>query len=63
MLITQRIPDVLAICDRVMVLKGGLSQGILDVSKVTLDDVVSLIVKGRGNSSLTLEDMSLRYVS
>ena len=26
-LITQRIPDVLAICDRVMVLKGGLSQG------------------------------------
>ena len=31
-----------------MVLKGGLSQGILDVSKVTLDDVVSLIVKGRG---------------
>ena len=62
-LITQRIPDVLAICDRVMVLKGGLSQGVLEVSKVTLDDVVSLIVKGRGNGSQSLEDMSLRYVS
>ena len=62
-LITQRIPDVLAIADRVMVLKGGLSQGVLDVSKVTLDDVVSLIVKGRANGSQPLEDLSLRYVS
>jgi len=47
LLITQRIPDVLAIADRVFVLKGGERQGVLDVSKVTLDDVVTLIVKGR----------------
>ena len=47
LLITQRIPDVLAIADRVLVLKGGERQGVLDVSKVTLDDVVTLIVKGR----------------
>jgi len=46
-LITQRIPDVLAIADRVMVLKGGLSQGVLEVDQVTLDDVVNLIIKGR----------------
>jgi ABC-type sugar transport system ATPase subunit len=46
-LITQRIPDVLALADRVMVLKGGLSQGVLNVDDVTLDDIVTLIVKGR----------------
>ena len=62
-LITQRIPDVLAIADRVMVLKGGLSQGVLDVSKVTLDDVVSLIVKGRANGPQPLEESPLTYVS
>jgi simple sugar transport system ATP-binding protein len=48
-LITQRIPDVLQIADRVMVLKGGVSQGVLEVGKVTLDDIVTLIVKGRDN--------------
>jgi simple sugar transport system ATP-binding protein len=48
-LITQRIPDVLAIADRVMILKGGLSQGVLEVAKVDLDDIVTLIVKGRQN--------------
>ncbi len=47
LLITQRIPDVLAIADRVFVLKSGRRQGVLDVGKVTLDDVVTLIVKGR----------------
>jgi simple sugar transport system ATP-binding protein len=46
-LITQRIPDVLAICDRVMVLKGGLSQGVLDIANLDLDEVVTLIGKGR----------------
>lgn len=46
-MITQRIPDVLAIADRVMVLKGGIRQGVLDVSGTTLDDIVSLIVRGR----------------
>lgn len=46
-LITQRMPDVLALADRVMVLKGGLSQGVLEAGKVTLDDIVTLIVRGR----------------
>ena len=46
LLITQRIPDILAIADRVFVLKGGRRQDVLDVDKVTLDDVVTLIVKG-----------------
>jgi len=50
LLITQRIPDILAIADRVFVLKGGQRQDILDVSKVTLDDVVTLIVKGKGRN-------------
>lgn len=47
LLITQRIPDVLAIADRVMVLKGGQRQEILEVSKVSLDDVVAMIIKGK----------------
>ena len=47
LLITQRIPDILAIADRVFVLKGGRRQDVLEVDKVTLDDVVTLIVKGR----------------
>ncbi len=46
-LITQRIPDVLAVGDRVMVMKGGARQDVLDVANCTLDDVVNLIVKGR----------------
>jgi ABC-type sugar transport system ATPase subunit len=50
LLITQRIPDVLAIADRVFVLKGGQRQDILDVSKVTLDDIVTMIVKGKGGN-------------
>lgn len=47
LLITQRIPDVLAIADRVFVLKGGMRQDVLNVGEVTLDDIVTLIVKGR----------------
>ena len=47
LLITQRIPDVLAIADRVFVLKGGQRQDVLEVSQVTLDDVVTMIVKGK----------------
>jgi len=47
LLITQRIPDVLAIADRVFVLKGGQRQDVLDVRQVTLDDVVTMIVKGK----------------
>jgi len=56
MLITQRIPDILAIADRVFVLKGGQRQDILEVNKVTLDDVVTMIVKGKDrNGNQTLE--------
>ncbi len=50
LLITQRIPDILAIADRVFVLKGGQRQGVLNVGEITLDDVVSLIIKGKDNS-------------
>ena len=50
LLITQRIPDILAIADRVFVLKGGQRQDIMDVSQVTLDDVVTMIVKGKDNN-------------
>ncbi|MCG2766823.1 MAG: ATP-binding cassette domain-containing protein [Anaerolineae bacterium] len=51
-MITQRIPDVLAVGDRVMVLKGGEGQGVLEVSQCTLDNVVDLIIKGRGVQEL-----------
>jgi ABC-type sugar transport system ATPase subunit len=47
LLITQRIPDILAIADRVFVLKGGTRQDVLTVGEVTLDDIVTLIVKGK----------------
>jgi len=47
LLITQRLPDILAIADRVFVMKGGQRQDILEVSKITLDDVVTMIVKGK----------------
>lgn len=57
-LITQRIPDVLAIADRVMVMKGGLSQGVLEVNTTTLEDIVTLIVKGRGNGSQSTDGMN-----
>ena len=50
LLITQRIPDILSIADRVFVLKGGQRQDVLEVNKVTLDDVVTMIVKGKDGS-------------
>ena len=58
LLITQRIPDILAIADRVFILKGGQRQDILEVGKVTLDDVVTMIVKGKdrnGNQAPSIE--------
>jgi ABC-type sugar transport system ATPase subunit len=58
LLITQRIPDILAIADRVFILKGGQRQDILEVGKVTLDDVVTMIVKGKvhnGNQTNEVE--------
>lgn len=62
-LITQRIPDVLAVGDRVMVMKGGQRQDVLDVANCTLDDIVNLIVKGRagledaGNGGPVIDDL------
>jgi len=50
LLITQRIPDILAIADRVFVLKGGQRQDVLDVSLITLDDVVTMIVRGKAGN-------------
>jgi ribose transport system ATP-binding protein len=57
-MITQRIPEVLAIADRVMVLKGGVRQGVLNVPDTTLEDVVSLIVGGRTGDDTDPEFMS-----
>jgi simple sugar transport system ATP-binding protein len=63
-LITQRIPDILAIGDRVMVMKAGVRQGILAVSDSTLEDVVDLIVKGReGVEKPTDQEAELDFLS
>ena len=60
-LITQRIPDVLAIGDRIMVLKAGERQGVLNVGECSLDSVVSLIVKGRNmDDNRTETDLQYR---
>jgi ABC-type sugar transport system ATPase subunit len=60
LLITQRIPDILAIADRVFVLKGGRRQDILEVGQVTLDDVVTLIVKGKAPVANAVPEMEFR---
>jgi len=60
LLITQRIPDILAIADRVFVLKGGRRQDILEVGQVTLDDVVTLIVKGKAPAANGVSEMEFR---
>jgi ABC-type sugar transport system ATPase subunit len=60
LLITQRIPDILAIADRVFVLKGGRRQDILEVGQVTLDDVVTLIVKGKAREVNGVPEMEFR---
>ena len=52
LLITQRIPDILVIADRVFVLKGGQRQDVLEVSETTLDDVVTMIVKGKDRNGM-----------
>lgn len=46
-LVTHRLPDVFAVGNRVMVLKRGERQGILDVGDCTLEDIETLIVRGR----------------
>lgn len=60
LLITQRIPDILAIADRVFVLKGGVRQDILNVRDTTLDDVVFLIVKGKDGNSKKVNDIEYK---
>jgi len=60
LLITQRIPDILAIADRVFVLKGGVRQDILNVKGTTLDDVVFLIVKGKDGNSKKVDDIEYK---
>jgi ABC-type sugar transport system ATPase subunit len=60
LLITQRIPDILAIADRVFVLKGGVRQDILNVRDTTLDDVVFLIVKGKDGNNQKVDDIEYK---
>ena len=60
LLITQRIPDILAIADRVFVLKGGQRQVVLDVSKVTLDDIVTMIVRGKDRNGTQASGLEYR---
>jgi ABC-type sugar transport system ATPase subunit len=60
LLITQRIPDVLAIADRVFVLKGGQRQDVVEASRVSLDDVVTLIVRGKGGNGPEAQATELR---
>lgn len=60
--ITQRIPDVLRIADRVMILKGGQRQDLLKVKDVTLDDIVELIVRGRPSEEASKAE-EIRYRS
>jgi simple sugar transport system ATP-binding protein len=57
-LITQRMPDVLAIGDRAMVLKQGRRQGVLEMCKCTLDDLVTLVVRGREERNQTMADQT-----
>lgn len=60
-MISHRIPDILAIGDRVMIMKGGRRVGVLDVAHCTLDDCVDLIVRGAtAEQSLNLSDVSER---
>lgn len=61
-MISHRIPDILAVGDRVLVLKEGRRVGLLEVSECTLDDCVDLIVRGyagrddKGGETLNLSD-------
>lgn len=48
-LITHRLPDLLAVGNRVMVLKGGERQGVLEVQNSSLEDIEMMIVRGRAS--------------
>lgn len=47
LLVTHRIPDAMALANRIVVLKGGQVQGELNPQDHVLDDVIELIVRGR----------------
>jgi len=65
LLVTQRIPDVLSIANKVLVIKDGRDQGVLNVPDVSLDDIVELIIKGRDPSSASThpDDDGVRHRS
>jgi len=46
-LISHDMHDVFDLCDRVMVMKNGMSVGIHAIDEVTKDDVLSLIILGK----------------
>ena len=50
-LITHRIADLLQIGDRIVVLKRGRTQGVLDAQRSNLEDVERLIVRGAADAS------------
>ena len=52
LLVTHRIPDVMALANRIVVLKGGEVQGELNPQNCQLDDVIELIVRGRAKSQI-----------
>jgi ABC-type sugar transport system ATPase subunit len=47
LLVTHRVPDAMALADRIVVLKGGQVHGELNPENCVLDDVIELIVRGR----------------
>jgi ABC-type sugar transport system ATPase subunit len=49
-LITHRIPDALELANRIVVMKAGEVQGILEPPDCTLEDIADLIVRGRPQS-------------
>ena len=63
-MISHRIPEVLEVADRVLVLKAGRGVAVLDTANTTVEECVSIIVSGAadwasrtqtGSSSSTLE--------
>ncbi len=50
-LITHRLPDALELADRIMVIKAGEVQGVLEPPGCTLEDIADLIVRGRTQPS------------
>ena len=47
LLVTHRVPDAMALADRIVVLKSGQVHGVLSPKTCVLDDVIELIVRGR----------------